>query len=115
MTKIKDQAFDAPVLLWSLVTGPCGPVSEKNYWKAYKVRRVQSLTASHVELRLMAINLLFGFPKKKFEKVIWTDENMFVLDPDPTGRKIVIGHPCLQTNYLNVGRQQVPNAWTGLD
>ena len=58
-------------------------LKQKLSWKPYKIRRVQCLTDAQVESRLTACKFWLEFQEEWFERIIWTDEKMFVLVSEP--------------------------------
>ena len=97
---MKDQAFYVPVMLYGSGTELCALFSEKKLsWKAYKLRRVQSLTAAQVESRLLACNFWRRFLEEWFERSYRLTKRCSCLFLTPTGRMIAFGH-LLKTSRL---------------
>ena len=83
--------------MWSIA-------SEKLSWKAHKLRRIQSLTEAHGETRFLDCSLWLVVPEELFEKVIWSDEKMFVLGPDPQRQNDRILAPVSLNKVLECGK-----------
>ena len=58
-------------------------LKKKLCWKPYRTHRAPALTPAHVEMRLSTCNFFLQFQECWFERVIWTDEKMFVLIQEP--------------------------------
>ena len=52
-------------------------------WKPYRTHRAPAFSPAHIETRLSACNFFLQFQDEWFERVIWTDEKMFVLIQEP--------------------------------
>ena len=91
-------------------------LKKKLGWKPYRPHRTVCLSPAHIHSRLSACNFWVQFPEEWFERIIWTDEKMFVLIQAPHRQNDRIWAPISPNKVIECKKTSGSKcmAWTGI-